>query len=78
MSEVWRIFESQLYFCKHAFNLKIYSFVLMSNHYHLILSAPDCNLSEAMQYFIREVSRELNRCGNRINRTFSSRFFVAC
>lgn len=74
MDLVWEIFSKQLYFVHKAFNLEIHCFVLMSNHYHLLVSAPDLNLSKALMYFQREVSRELNRYGNRINRTFAGRF----
>lgn len=75
MDDVWRIFSEHLFFLHHAFNINIHSFVLMHNHYHLMVSTPECNLSLGMMYFHREVSRELNRQGNRINRTFAGRFF---
>lgn len=75
MENVWEIFSNQLYFLHHAFKFKIHSFVLMANHYHLIVSTPDLNLSEGMAYFQRECSRELNRQGNRMNRTFAGRYF---
>lgn len=65
----------QLFFCKHAFDLKIHSFVLMSNHYHLIVSAPQANLSQAMAFFQRETSRELTRSSHRENQTWAGRFF---
>lgn len=74
MPEVWEIFSLQLNFCKFAFNVKIHSFVLMSNHYHMLISTPDYNLSEFMAYFKRETSRALNKAGNRINGTFASRY----
>ncbi len=75
MDEVWVIFERWLYLTKHAFHLQIHNFVLMNNHYHMMLSTPEKNLSDAMMYFHREVSRDLNRFGNRINRNFSGPFF---
>lgn len=75
MDETWEIFERWLYFSKHAFNLEIHSFVLMSNHYHMLVSTPDHNLILALTYFHRELSRDLNRCGGRINRNFSGPYF---
>ena len=74
MDSVWEIFCNQIYFCQRAFDLKIHSFVLMSNHYHLLVSTPQLNLSQAMAYLNRECSRDLNRLGNRINRTFAGRY----
>jgi len=45
-----RIFLSLLKeFCAR-FNLKIFCFCLMSNHYHLLLITPEANLASAMQW----------------------------
>ncbi len=62
-----------LYLVHHAFNLKIHSFVLMSNHFHLMVTAPEDNLSQAMLYFMRETSREITRLSGRINQTYGAR-----
>jgi putative transposase len=74
MEEAWKIFEDYCYFLHRGFNIEILSFVLMSNHYHMILRAPEGNLSEAMRYFNREVSRRLTKDSGRINQTFGTRF----
>ena len=34
----------------HLFRLKLHAYVLMSNHYHLLIEAPEANLSTAMQW----------------------------
>ncbi len=70
MEETWRIFSEQLYFAHHAFNLRIHSFVLMNNHYHMISRTPDRNLAEAMNFFQGEVSRCIGRASGRINQIF--------
>lgn len=75
LEKVWDIMELQLYFVKHAFNLKIHAFVLMPNHFHLLVSAPEANLSQAMRYFMTETSRALLRLSGRINQTYGSRYF---
>lgn len=75
LSEVWKIMEDYLYFVSFGFNFKIKSFVLMSNHFHLILQAPDGNLSEGMRYFMRETSRQIGRESGRINQVYGSRFY---
>lgn len=74
MPQVWDIFSEQLWFAKYAFNIKIHAFVLMGNHFHLIISTPEANLSYSMAYLLREVSRELSRYSGRINRSFADRF----
>jgi REP element-mobilizing transposase RayT len=35
---------------KKKFKIIVHSYVLMSNHYHLILETPGANLSKAMHY----------------------------
>ncbi len=75
MPAVWKIATDHLFFVKHAYQLKIYSFVLMSNHFHLIVQAPENNLSEAMAYFLREMSKDLTKSSGRLNQTWGGRFF---
>ncbi|MBY0316637.1 MAG: transposase [Bdellovibrionales bacterium] len=75
MEEVWEIMSEQLHFIHHAFDLQIISFVLMSNHFHLIVRTPNCNIDLAMSWFMRETSRTLTRAGNRINQTYCGRYF---
>lgn len=75
LPKVWRIFEDYLYLVKIGFNLKIHAFVLMDNHFHLIVSAPNGNLSQALGYLIREVSREIGRVSKSRNHQFGGRSF---
>lgn len=70
IEEVWNIMTYYLYFVHHAYNFQIHSFVLMSNHYHALVSTPQANLDIGMNYFQREVSRCLTIQSGRINQTF--------
>ncbi|MGZ3769192.1 MAG: transposase [Bdellovibrio sp.] len=74
MPVVWDIMTRHLYFIHLAFDVRIHAFVLMSNHFHLIIRSPNQNLSAAMMYFMRETSRELTHLSSRINQTYGSRF----
>lgn len=67
---VWKVFEDYLFLTKEIYNLNIHAFVLMSNHFHLLVSTPDANISEAMNYLLREISKELNRNSGRINQNW--------
>ncbi|WP_413292438.1 transposase [Bdellovibrio sp. HCB185ZH] len=75
MHEVWEIFCEELTHASKEHNLLIHSFVLMSNHFHLIASTPDANISQCMQQFMYRSSRRLTRAGNRINETFAGRHY---
>ncbi|MBS1970468.1 MAG: transposase [Bdellovibrionales bacterium] len=67
--------SNYLFFVKHAYKLKIHSFVLMNNHFHLIVTTPHGNLSEAMNYFMRETSKEFNRVLKREDQFYGSRYY---
>lgn len=75
MDTVWNIFCEELYLASVMHNLQIHSFVLMSNHYHLLASTPDKNISKCMMQFSSMVSRRLTKLGNRLNHTFVGRYF---
>lgn len=74
MEPLWFIFLEKLTELKLQFSCEIHSFVLMSNHYHLILSTPRGNIGEAMKYFQREVARAANKHSDRINHFFGGRY----
>jgi putative transposase len=75
MTELWELFSDYLFLAEKMFELKIHSFVLMNNHFHLLVTAPQLNISQAMQYFTRETSKQILRSSSRINCTFARPFF---
>lgn len=75
LDEVWSILEELLYFVSHAYGIKIHSFVLMSNHFHLIASGPPQILSSAIQFWLAQSSRQITKCTGRINHTWKARHF---
>jgi|SaaInlStandDraft_6_1057023.scaffolds.fasta_scaffold26476_3 putative transposase len=74
LEEVWIIFSNYLYFISHAFNIEIISFVLMNNHFHLLVHDSNFNISKAMCYFMREVSKSITIDTKRVNQTFGGPF----
>ncbi len=72
--ELWEIFLEVLAELPKQFGCQIHAFVMMSNHYHLLISTPKLNLGEAMKYFQREVARKANRKSGRINHFFGGRY----
>lgn len=75
MSFVWTLFCEELNRTCQDHNLLVHSFVLMNNHYHMIASTPDANISQCMQQFNLRTSLRLARAGNRMNETFAGRHF---
>jgi len=73
--EAWQILADQLYFTALSFGLIVHAFVVMPNHFHLLVSNPHGNLSPAMAWFMRETAREMNRRSGFFNQLWGSRFF---
>ena len=73
MDDLWTLMENHLFFVAHAFEIKIHSFVLMPNHFHLLASSPQANMGTAMNFFLRETSKEMNRLTGKINQNYGTR-----
>ena len=56
------------------FNTEVYAYVMMSNHYHLLLKTLDANLSRAMQWFGTSFTRKFNQINNNSGHLFQGRF----
>jgi putative transposase len=74
IEEVWSIMGDYLFLLNERYGMQIHSFVLMANHFHLLARAPLLNLGDAMNHFMRESSREINRLANRGDHTWGGRF----
>ena len=56
------------------FNIEVYAYVLMGNHYHLLLKTPDANLSKGMQWFGTTYTRQFNLLNSQSGHLFQGRF----
>lgn len=74
LSEVWRIFEDYLFLVSKHHGLKILSFVLMPNHFHLLAIDSEGTLAASMEYLMRETAKEINRKSCRINRVWGDSY----
>ncbi len=74
INDVWKIFATNLKFVSSAYEIRVHAFILMSNHFHLLATAPRANLSLAMNYFLAQTSRHIVHDSNRINHTFARKF----
>ena len=73
-AEVSLIVASTLAMTVEKYRLELFAYVVMSNHIHLIVRAPEGGLPEAMQMFFSQVARRINVLRNRRGPVFSDRY----
>lgn len=59
------------------FQIKLYGFVAMSNHVHMLIQAPYGNFTEFMAYFNSQIAREVNRFLGRRHQLWARRYAAA-
>ena len=75
IDDVWQIFKSEIYKINQTHKTEIHAFVLMNNHYHMILTCSEKkNLAEVMRDFQTQTSRKINRISGRTNHVYGSRY----
>jgi putative transposase len=74
IEKVWRLCLYCLTKACEKIPVEIESFVLMSNHYHLLIYTPNADLDKFMQHFNTYLSKEIRTITRRINRIFGDRY----
>jgi len=74
MDQMWEIFSEQLEIVSERYEAMVIAFVLMSNHFHLLVRTPLANLDQIMNYLMRETSRHVGKRAGRINHVFGGRY----
>jgi REP element-mobilizing transposase RayT len=67
-------FLAQLESALEIFSVRLHAYVLMSNHFHLIVETPKANLSEFMRQFNISYTGYYNRRHGRIGHLYQGRF----
>jgi putative transposase len=75
LDEVWTILCEELYMATILHKLRIHSFLLMQNHFHLIAATPLANVSEVMKRFMEVTSKRLGEKSKRVNRIWGARHY---
>jgi putative transposase len=60
--------------CSERFELEVFAYVLMSNHYHLLVRSQRANLSRALHWFSGTYTRRFNNRHGRSGHLFQGRF----
>lgn len=74
LNDVWEICLAALKRANQRHPIQLEAFVLMSNHYHVLLWTPQLNLDLFMFEFNSFISRAIRKRTKRINRIFGDRY----
>ncbi len=74
LSDVWNLAQESLKEAEQIHHIELISFVLMGNHYHMIIITPNGNLDLFMYEFNKRLSLKIRNQSGRINRIFGGRY----
>lgn len=67
---VWDIMTQNLAKLQSLHRIKVAGFVLMNNHFHLLVLTPNEDIDRIMYFFMKDVTLEIQKCTGRINKIF--------
>ena len=71
---MWELCFECLQYANDNIPVSLHCFVLMNNHYHLLLTTPDCNIEKFMEYFNRRLSKKIREHSGAENHKFANRY----
>ncbi|OFZ17484.1 MAG: hypothetical protein A2X86_03220 [Bdellovibrionales bacterium GWA2_49_15] len=74
MDDLWEISQAALKKAQDKTNVSIHAFVLMQNHYHLLLTTPRANIDLFQWIFANAFTRAIQAKTQRINHIFGARY----
>lgn len=74
MPEVWNICLSALKQANRKHGIELINFVLMNNHYHLMLRTPEENLDRFMYELNKRISQDIRAKAGKVNQVFGGRY----
>jgi len=70
----YKKFKEYLSDAQKKYNYRLHCYVLMTNHYHLLIETPDGNMSKVMHYLNGAYTNYINRKRNRYGHLFQGRY----
>ncbi|MDH5415359.1 MAG: transposase, partial [Flavobacteriaceae bacterium] len=72
MYRMWDICYECLVYANDKCPVEIHSFVLMANHYHMLITTPNEDLDKFMEFFNRRLSQKINSISEQKNHKFAN------
>lgn len=74
LDQVWNYSIQSLSEAHRKISVNIHAFVLMHNHYHLLVQTPGADLDKFMYHFNKRLSQRIRKASARINQIFGGRY----
>lgn len=74
MPDMWELAQESLQEAMAVHRVEVISFVLMGNHYHMLLLTPESNLDNFMYEFNKRFALKIKKRTGLINRIFGGRY----
>jgi len=73
--QLWKIIGNECLLLHLLYGVELHSFVLMSNHFHTIMTVPEHDLGIVMNHFMWSVSRRVNLISGRSGHVFGGPYY---
>ncbi len=70
LDQLWAVIEQELFGLTIKFGIRIHAFVLMKNHFHLLLTSPEEEIGTVMRELLSSITRTVNLESGRIGHLF--------
>ncbi len=67
------IYANILEACIKRYRIELHAFLLMSNHFHMLVTTPNQNISEFLHSFMTKTAKGIGKNSDRINHVYGSR-----
>ena len=74
MELVWQIATTSLVYAHKKVPVELHGFVLMNNHYHMLVTTPNENIDKFMEHFNRRLSNCIKKFSGHENHKFANRY----
>lgn len=74
LEKVWEIFSTEIQEISAVFSVKTHAFLLMPNHFHLLLSTTKEDLGVVMRLFMAKITKKINSKTGRSGRIFGAAY----
>ncbi len=73
MAYCFGVYANVLETCVERYQIQLHAFVLMSNHFHMLVTTPNKNISQFLHTLMTQTAKGIGKKSNRINHLYGAR-----